>query len=221
MKIFVRLFIALAIWSLPALAQEDHGKNEVGLVIGGTVTPSQTLAPGASLIGPGGTGLSSRNLAFDPSLSLGAEYDHRLVSKQRFAIYGGVDFLASPRDVKLSQQFQNVIGQYAELFLTPHVRVKFKPSGAFSPWLLFGGGYARFLEKAPPATLSFRPGTNTGTFVFGGGLDTRTVLHVFKIPIGFRFEVRDFYSGQPNYNLRVTGNLQNNLAFTGGLLIKF
>ena len=221
MKIFVRLFITLALWSLPAFAQEDHGKNEVGLVIGGTVTPSQTLAPGPSLIGSGGTVLPSRNLAFDPSLSLGAEYDHRLVSKQRFAIYGGVDFLASPLDLKLSQQFQNVIGQYAYIFLTPHVRVKFKPSGPFSPWVSFGGGYARFLEKAPPATPSFRPGTNTETLVFGGGVDTRTVLRVFKIPIGFRVEVRDFYSGLPNYNLKVTGNLQNNLAFTGGLLIKF
>ena len=172
-------------------------------------------------MGPGGTVLSSRNLAFNPSLSLGAEYDRRFIIKQRFEIYGGADFLASPLDVKLSQQFQNVIGQYAYIFLTPHVRVKFKPSGAFSPWLSFGGGYARFLEKAPPAAPSFRPGTNTGTLMFGGGVDTRTVLHIFKVPLGFRVEVRDFYSGLPNYNLKVTGNLQNNLAFTGGLLIKF
>jgi len=152
---------------------------------------------------------------------LGTEYDRRVLTTRRFAIYGGVDFLASPMDVKLSQQFQNVIGQYAYIFLTPHVRVKFRPSRAFSPWLSFGGGYARFLEKAPPATPSFRPGTNTGTLVFGGGVDTRAVLHVFKIPIAFRVELRDFYSGLPNYNLKITGNLQNNLAFTGGLLIKF
>jgi len=57
--------------------------------------------------------------------------------------------------------------------------------------------------------------------MFGGGVDTRAVLHVIKIPIAFRVEVRDFYSGLPNYSLKVTGNLQNNLAFTGGLLIKF
>ena len=69
MKILARFFITLALWSLPALAQEDHGKNEVGLVIGWTVTPSQTLASGTGLIGPSGTVLSSRNLAFNPSLS--------------------------------------------------------------------------------------------------------------------------------------------------------
>jgi len=217
-KAFIGLIMAVAFWSVPALAQE---KNEVGLVIGGIVTPSQTLSPGPSLIGPGGTVLPNRDITFDSSLTLGAEYDRVVVQKQRVAIGGGVDFLASPFDVKLSPQSQNSIDQYAVIFLTPHVRVKFHPNGVFSPWLSFGGGYARFLEKAPATAPSFKPGTNTGTFVFGGGVDTRTVIHVLKIPIGFRIEVRDFYSGLPNYNQKVTGNLQNNLAFTGGLLIKF
>jgi hypothetical protein len=200
------------------LAQE---KNEVGLVIGGIVTPSQTLSPGASLVGPGGTVLPNRDLSFNSSLVLGAEYDRTLVSKQRLAVDGGVDFLASPFDVKLSPQSQNAIGQYAFIFLTPHVRVKFHPSGTFSPWLSFGGGYARFLEKAPTSAPTFKPGTNTGTYVFRGGIDTRTLVHVLKIPIGFRIELRDFYSGSPNYNQKITGSLQNNLAFTGGLLIRF
>ena len=220
MKLFVRALITVAFCSLPASAQETPVKNEVGLVIGGTVTPSQTSSRGTSLIGPSGTALPNRDITFDSSLTLGAEYDRRLGLTRRIAVYGGIDFLASPNDVKLSQQIQNVPSQYAFIFLTPHVRVKFHPSGAFSPWLSFGGGYARFRETAPLATPSFRPGTNTGTFLFGGGLDTRTVLHVLKIPIGFRVEVRDFYSGVPNYSVRVDG-LQNNLAFTGGLLIKF
>ena len=217
-KSLFALFLTVGIWSVPALAQ---GKNEVGLVIGGIVGPGQTLSPGTSFTGPGGTVLLNRDITFNPSLTLGAEYDRVVVQKQRFAIGGGVDFLASPFDVKLSPQSQNSIGQYAFIFLTPHVRVKFHPNGVFSPWLSFGGGYARFLEKAPAAAPSFKPGTNTGTFVFGGGVDTRTVIHVLKIPIGFRIEVRDFYSGLPNYNVNVGGGLQNNLAFTGGLLIKF
>jgi len=80
---------------------------------------------------------------------------------QEFAIDGGVDFLASPFDVRLTEKSQNVIGRYALIFVTPHVQVKFQPDGAFSPWLSFGGGYARFLESAPPAAPSFKPGTNT------------------------------------------------------------
>jgi hypothetical protein len=217
-KSLFALFLTVGFWSVPALAQ---GKNEVGLVIGGIVGPGQTLSPGTSFTRPGGTVLPDRDITFNPSLTLGAEYDRTFALKQKFAIGGGVDFLASPFDVKLSPQSQNSIDQYAVIFLTPHVRVKFHPNGVFSPWLSFGGGYARFLEKAPATAPSFKPGTNTGTFVFGGGVDTRTVIHVLKIPIGFRIEVRNFYSGLPNYNQKVTGNLQNNLAFTGGLLIKF
>jgi hypothetical protein len=132
-----------------------------------------------------------------------------------------VDFLASPFDVKVVRQTQNAIGQYAFIFLTPHIRVKFQPSRTFSPWLSFGGGYARFLEKAPLAAPSFQPGTNTGTFVFGGGVDIRSLVQVLKIPIGLRIEVRDFYSGLPNYNQQISANRQNNLAFSGGLLLRF
>jgi hypothetical protein len=68
-------------------------------------------------------------------------------------------------DVKLSNPPPDVIGQYAYIFLTPHVRVKFHPHGPLAPWLLVGGGYARFLEKRPAAVPSFIPGTNTGTAV--------------------------------------------------------
>jgi hypothetical protein len=158
------------------------------------------LAPGVSIIGPNGNVLSTRDLNFDASLALGAEYDRRIVSGSRMAIYAGIDFLASPNDVQ---------------------RAKFNPRGALSPWLEFGGGYARFLSSVPPTAATFERGRNTGTFEFGGGVDTHTVFHVLRIPIGFRIEVRDFYSGLPNYNVKVTGSLHNNLAFTGGLLVRF
>lgn len=215
--LIVGLLMAIIVWSVPTFAQE---RNEVGLVIGGIVTPSQTLSPGANPVVPSGT-LPNLNITFNSALTLGADYDRNVLYTHGFAISGGIDFLASPLDVKLDQRPANVINQYAFIFLTPHVRVKFHPSRFISPWLSFGGGYARFLETAPVNTTSFSQGTNTGTFVFGGGLDTRPVLHVLRIPIGIRLEVRDFYSGQPNYNQKTTGNLQNNVAFTGGLLIHF
>jgi hypothetical protein len=217
-KPLLALFIGFVVLSIPTAAQE---KNAVGLNIGATLTPSQSLVPSASLIGPSGNVLPNRSLNFDSSLALGAEYDHRIVSGSRVAFYAGIDFLASPNDVQLSQRTQNAPKSYAYIFLTPHVRVKFNPRGALSPWLEFGGGYARFLSAVPPTATAFERGRNTGTFEFGGGVDTHTVLHVFKIPVGFRLEVRDFYSGLPNYNVKVTGSLQNNVALTAGLLIKF
>ncbi len=99
--------------------------------------------------------------------------------------------------------------------------MKFSPAGLIAPWLSFGGGYTRFLEAVPSNSTSFKRGTNTGTFEFGAGLDTRSVVRVLRIPIGFRLEVRDFYSGLPNYNQKIDASLQNNVAFTGGLLIRF
>ncbi len=204
--------VALFIGLLPSAYSQT--KNEVGLVIGATTTPSQTLSR-QSCVGP------TCNLTFDASLALGAEYDRRLATTKRLAIYGGVDYLASPLDVTLSQPPPEVSSQYAYEFLTPHVRVKFNPAGHIAPWLSFGGGYARFLEAAPSSSTSFKAGTNTGTFEFGAGIDTRSFVRVLRIPVGFRLEVRDFYSGLPNYNQTIDISLQNNVAFTGGLLIRF
>jgi hypothetical protein len=56
---------------------------------------------------------------------------------------------------------------------------------------------------------------------FGGGIDTGPIVHVLRIPIGFRVEVRDFYSGTPTYNQKINNSLQNNVVYTGGLLLRF
>lgn len=193
----------------PAL--ED--KNEVGLVIGATLTSSVALRGG------GDVNLNS-------SLALGAEYDRRLVGN-RTALYAGLDFLASPFDVKASSPPANVTPQYAYLFLTPHVRVKFNADGAWRPWLLFGGGYADFAPKQPPTgNVKVTGAGSSGALVIGGGVDTKPLVHlslpiVGKLPVGARFEVRDFLSGQPNYGVPTTSSVQNNVAFTGGFLLRF
>jgi len=205
----VAIFVGVFLLELLPVARAQE-KNEIGLVIGAAAAPDRSFSSGGT-----------NSASFGPSLALGAEYDRRLLSGHHAALYGGADFLASPLDVKVNNPAPDVISQYAYVFLTPRVRVKFNPDGGLSPWFSFGGGYARFLEKKPTAIPSFVPGTSTATFLFGGGVDKGTAFHLFRIPIGFRVEVRDFYSGSPNYNQPVRGNLQNNLVFTGGLLIKF
>ncbi|HEV2729935.1 MAG TPA: hypothetical protein VGV15_07870 [Terriglobales bacterium] len=212
-KILLLLFaVATALAQATAQASnEAEKKDELGLVIGATVVPSQTPASGIPA--------NPASLTFTPSLALGAEFDRGLTASQHLGILAGLDFLASPLDVKLDQRPVNAIPEYAYIFLTPHIRVKFRPKGAISPWLLLGGGYARYAESAPPGGL--RSATNTGALEFGGGIDTTPVRRVWRIPIGFRLEVRDFYTGQPNYNLPVSGNLQHNIVFTGGLLVGF
>ena len=72
-------------------------KNEVGLVIGATKTPSVGLQRGGAI-----------NL--NSSLALGAECDRRLIGRHT-AVCAGVDFLASPLDVKTSFAAADVLGR--------------------------------------------------------------------------------------------------------------
>ena len=212
-KIVVFLFAAAtALFPVTAQASnEPEKRDELGLVIGATVPSTQTLANGISA--------SPASLTFRPSFALGAEFDRGLSASRQLGVLAGVDFLASPLDVKLDQRLVNAIPEYAYIFLAPHIRVKFHPTGAISPWFLLGGGYTRYAESAPPGGL--RAATNTGALEFGGGIDTAPVCRVWKIPVGFRLEVRDFYTGHPHYNLPVSGNLQHSIVFTGGLLVGF
>jgi len=99
--------------------------------------------------------------------------------------------------------------------------VKFNAGGASEPWLSFGGGYARFSATRPVSASSFQGGTNSDALEFGGGIDSKPIVHALTLPIGFRLEVRDFYSGTPNYNNRPSNNRQNNVVYTGGLLVRF
>lgn len=214
------LLSAFFMTSLFSSAAQAQSKNEVGLVIGATVTPNIGLTNPVGIVTPGGANTAT-GLTFNSSLALGAEYDRRLLSSRAAALFAGVDFLASPLDVKLDKQTAGAIPEYAYAFWTPHVRVKFAPEASFSPWLVVGGGYARFRESTPAGATQFHQGTNTGALEVGGGIDTKPLLHVLRIPIGFRVEVRDFYSGIPNYNISITSSRQNNVVFTGGLLLRF
>ncbi len=194
-------------------ASRPSTRNEIGLQIGATETPSIGLAGGGAI-------------HLNSSLALGAEYDRQLLGRYT-ALYGGIDFIASPLDVKASFPAANVSPEYAYLFLTPNVRLKFNQGGSFAPWLLFGGGYADFSPAQPRAGgVNVAGAGNTGTLEFGGGLDTKPLVLkgvplIGALPIGGRVEVRDFYSGQPNYGVPTEGTRQNSVVLTGGLLLRF
>lgn len=199
--------------SSPGAESAAKVKNEVGLVIGATLTPSVALQRGG-------------NVDLNSSLALGVEYDRRFAGKHT-AFYGGIDFIASPLDVKASAPPPDVSPEYAYFFLTPHVRAKFNADGKWQPWLLFGGGYGDFAPAQPRgSSVKVTGAGNSGALVFGGGVDTKPLVHLSlpllgALPIGARFEVRDFLSGQPKYGVPTTSSLQNNVAFTGGFLLRF
>ena len=86
-----------------------------------------------------------------------------------------------------------------------------------------GGGYALF-DVAPrhvdgsPNTGSLR--THRGALQFGAGIDVRTPVEVL-LPLSVRLEVRDLFSGKPNYNVDTGGGFQHNVVLSGGIVLHF
>lgn len=80
-------------------------------------------------------------------------------------------------------------GTVSSLYVTPSLRLKFAPGAAVSPFASVGGGWARYKIN------SFDTSVNKAALQFGGGVDIKT-----RFPLlGFRAEVRDFVSDQPDF----------------------
>jgi hypothetical protein len=205
-----KLVLAL-LWSVlsACLSQgQNSPRNELGLLLGGPVTPE--------------LGNTGQKIAFGSGITFQATYAHRLLDVKAAAISFELPFIAAP-SIPVSSTANPVPANYASLFITPGLRLKIRPNSAISPWISVGGGYARFHESAElqdgSANLG-RIGSNRGAAQFGGGVDLHSPIKV-SFPIGLRVEIRDIYSGKPNYNLPTGGGFQHNLLFSGGLVLSF
>jgi hypothetical protein len=183
----------------------ENKSNEVGLLLGGSIVPSST--PGFNI---------SSGLAFQ------ATYAHRFTGNGRVGWGFEVPFVTLPsQDVQSPSPISP--RNYASIFITPGIRVTFVPTSAISPWASVGGGFARFAESTTLVTgapNTFKTGTNKGALQFGGGVDFRTPFKIL-VPLVFRGEIRDFYSGQPRLNIARPGNGQHNVIISGGIVLRF
>ena len=189
---------------------QDNRKNELGLLLGATVTPElQTVAP------------AQGSLQIGSGITLQMAYARQLRSSRSFSFYFEVPALAVPLQ-KIMASNGTVPRNYDSFFVTPGVRVKLIPSGRMSPWFSTGGGYALFDESAGRIDGSHNAtrGTSGGAVQFGGGVDLRSPLKVL-FPIGFRLELRDLYTSKPTYNLSTGGAFQHNVVFSAGLVVHF
>lgn len=102
---------------------------------------------------------------------------------------------------------------YKQIFVTPAARLNLFPATAVSPWVSFGGGFGHFSEGKNLIYGGTNPGgsSTTGVIEGGLGLDVR-VWHRFSI----RGQVRDFWSGEPNFPLANTGKTRQHNYFVGG-----
>lgn len=200
----VYVVTALALSSFCAgQAQEIPPKHEIGLTLGGLLSSERD----------GG----STHLDLGSGVAFQANYGYRLWSGEKTALYGEVHLLANPlRDIRSvdSALTRNI----ATLFVTPGIRLKFRPTGRIAPYLAIGGGWADYEQSTMTIAGASNPAPRTvnhGAFDYGGGVDFK-----FWRFIGLRAEIRDFYAGGPAYNATSVGGGQHNVVLGGGLVVK-
>ena len=199
------LLAAITAWSAQAQNQDPDQKQELTFSLGGI--PDQTRSFQGSA---GGARISADR-------SFGINYGHRFLGTKVAALYGEIEFVAIPNRA-LTAATATVPQNYASLYLTPGLRLKFFSNSRLSPWAAIGGGYALYQQSAQ---LSDGQNTtnkflNRGVFDYGGGLDYR----LFRF-LGLRGEVRDFFSGNPNLNVPLSSSTQHNVVASGGIVLRF
>jgi hypothetical protein len=109
-----------------------------------------------------------------------------------------------------------VLDHLSTVFITPGLRVKILPASPISPWASIGGGWAHYSLKDASLT------ENKAALQYGGGLDFKTGLPL----LGFRAEVRDFVTGNPDFGLSSlfstnSGLHHHNILIGGGIVLRF
>jgi hypothetical protein len=207
MRIYSAAVRSVGLLSLAAVlcaAQEAPPTNELAFTLGGIPPLSRSTSQETFNLGSG--------------VALGVNYGRRLVAGNLLALYGEVGLLASPlRDV--SSNVNTATANFASLYITPGVRLKFFPTSALSPYIAVGGGYADYEQSTTLLNGQPNPASRQvarGVFDFGAGID----LRIFKW-VALRGEARDYFTGAPAYNLAgITGG-QHNVQISGGFVLRW
>jgi hypothetical protein len=197
----ILFFLAVAVASL---AQENTApKNELAFGLGGLPSVTRSDSP---------------NLNLGPGVALQVNYARRVFDGEKVALYGEINFLASPlRDV--SSGVTSATANVASLYVTPGIRLKVLPRSRVSPWAAIGGGYGDYEQST--TRLSGSPNSaarelSRGVFEFGAGVDVK----VWRW-IALRGEARDFFSGAPAYNVPTITEGQNNVVALGAIVLRW
>ncbi|MFY9647413.1 MAG: hypothetical protein WAK29_19685 [Terriglobales bacterium] len=160
----------------------------------------------------------------DPRIHFGNDemvafnYGRLLTTRKIFGFYAELPVALYPH-MNLNTYENQIPKDIGALFVTPSLRVNVFSMDSVEPWVSFGGGYGRFREADVRNFYGPNPGqtsTNTGVVQFGGGLDVW-----FWHRWGARFEVRDFYSGRPDYTVDTNVSRQHNYYVGVGVIHRF
>jgi hypothetical protein len=191
-----------------ALAQ----KADVAFVAGGSfVSDTQQAVPTVPVLGS--TLLSS--LKTDHHLFMEGTLGVRMLNAHVVSLHLELPVAGIPsQNLSFQSSPSQVVDHLSTVFVTPAVRIKIVPAAPISPWFSVGGGAAHY---------SVDSGTSTtkAALQFGGGLDFKTGLPL----LGFRAEVRDFVTGDPDLNVidlaKPSGLHHHNVLVGGGVVLRF
>jgi opacity protein-like surface antigen len=201
MKVKLTLLL-LSVFAAICFAQEDSAhKNELAFGLGGLPPLSRNDTP---------------KLDTGSGVAFQVNYGRRFLKGRKVALYGEINALASPlRDV--SSSVPTATHDFASLYLTPGIRLKFLPTSRISPYALVGGGYGDYEQST--TRINGQPNSVSrelarGVFDFGAGVEVR----VWRF-VALRGEARDFYSGSPDYNVAGVSGGQHNIVATGAFVL--
>jgi hypothetical protein len=194
--------LMMGLWSAEASAQ-TRGRYEAGLLVGWTRTSAEGQA-----------------LAFDVSSTYQATFAWRLWQGGAASVFLEVPFLAAPAlGVKTVSPGGALPKEYASLYLTPGIRVAFRPDRTVSLFGAAGGGYARYSEgkhKLDNTDNPLQRDTNTSAIQLGAGVNLRGSSW-----LGLRGEVRDLYTGPRNFSVPTPGERVHNIIASVGIILMF
>lgn len=150
------------------------------------------------------------------SFTFGAQYSGRLVHVPLAALYVDAPLVVAPNSTFNGAGIcSNVTcsGKYSAVFFTPGLKLKVAPEFPLSPYVVAGGGFAHYSAGKKPFSNVGDTATK-GVFEFGGGVDMK-VAPFFSV----RGDVRDFYSGSPEFT--GTDSKQHNVVTQVGLVLRF
>lgn len=196
--------ILLSVIPVVCLAQEDGArKNELAFGLGGIPALSRSDAP---------------SLDAGSGVALQVNYGRRFLDGRKAALYGEINFLASPTR-EVSSSVTTATHDFASLYITSGIRLKLLPASRISPYGVVGGGYADYEQSTTRIDGQTNPVSRQlvrGVFDFGAGVDVR----VWRF-VALRAEARDFFTGAPAYNIPSISGGQHNVVATGGFVLRW
>ena len=205
----VIVLLALTMCFLGASAAAQDELNQLTGIIGRTFISDQGIK---GALPPNNLIRSGKGLTFE------VNYSRRFFGTSIYSLSGEV-----PAVFNLDEDINSgnlTPSDYKQIFVTPSALVNLFPVTAVSPWVSFGGGFAHFSQNKNLIFFGKNPGgsSTTGVIQGGLGLDVSPFQHRFS-RFSFRGEVRDFWSGTPDFPLADTGKSRQHNYFVGGGVI--